>query len=371
MKLKKLYKKNQAGKVAFKELYTRKVSGKDQYYKYVRTGVVGNEGKAKISKKLVKVGKNIGRSNETTVKQQAEKELQSEWKLQFSQGYKFDLNLIKSLDYNTFEDGSQMPMLLNKFKPKKFKPGYGQHKYDGVRCIAELFNGSVRLKSREGHVYDLPHIAKEIEELMNSQLEQSFDGELYIHGMSLHDIGSLAKTGDVNKQLKLVIYDIPVKNLEFSQRRNLMLSLDLSNCNHLDVDPGESINTIEEFEKFYAKCLQDKYEGGIYCDPTAMYQFGFRTSGKQKMKPRETDEFVCVDQYMNKGKYSKQSTLVCLTKDGKKFHVKLQGTNEQREEWAANFDEKVKNKKITVAYRMISKDGKPLEATGVAIRDYE
>tara|TARA_R100000951_G_scaffold67823_2_gene57285 strand:- start:1014 stop:2129 length:1116 start_codon:yes stop_codon:yes gene_type:complete len=371
MKLQRLYKKNQHGKISFKDLYTRKVRGEDQYLKLVRTGTLDKEGKAKISSKLVKVGKNIGRSNETTVKQQAEKEHISEWKSQFGKGYKTDLAYIKNYTYNTFEDESQMPMLLNKFKPSKFKAGYGQRKYDGVRCIAEVHNGALRLKSREGHIYNIPHISNDVKELMKYQLDQSFDGELYCHGMLLQDIGSLAKSGDVDKKLKLVIYDIPIKNLEFSQRRNLMLALDVSELDYLQVDAGIPINTVEEFEKYYEECLGLKYEGGIYCDPSAMYQFGFRTSGKQKMKPRETDEFICVDQYMNKGKYSKQSTLICLTKDGKKFHVKLQGTNAQREEWASNFDKKVKNKKITVAYRMLSKDGKPLEATGVAIRDYE
>jgi ATP-dependent DNA ligase len=107
------------------------------------------------------------------------------------------------------------------------------------------------------------------------------------------------------------------------------------------------------------------------CNPTGQYEFGFRTSDKSKIKPRQTDEFECIDQYWNKGKMSNQTTLICKNKEGKTFHVKLKGNNQQREEWARNFDEKVKGKLITIEYRKLSKYNTPIEGVGVAIRDYE
>lgn len=373
MKLKTLYRKTQRGSVSFKELYTRKMPGKNVYVKYTKTGILGSS-KFKVSNITVDKGKNIGKKNETTVQQQAEKELLSTWNSSFSEGYKDDLAYVQSTVYNTFKDKSVMPMLLNPHKESKegFSEGYAQRKYDGVRCIAEKHNGVIRLKSREGKVFNLPRILESVTTIMEEQLDQTLDGELYIHGVELHDIISLVKNNDPNMKLEYHIYDVAIKNLQFNQRRNLLLALDVSSLSNIYVDTGVPVKNEEELKAFHKESLDKGFEGTIVCDPDAEYDFGFRTNSKGKKKPRVTSEFECIDQYYNKGKYSKQTTLICRNKKGETFHVKLKGTDQQREEWAATFEEKVKGKMITVEYRKLTKKKKvPMEGVGVAIRDYE
>lgn len=371
MKLTKLYKKTKAGKVAFIELYTRKVRNKDIYKLCTKTGTLSSD-KTKVSHVTISSGKNIGRSNETSVKEQAEKELLASWNKLFDKGYKEDLKYVQSCTFNTFKDYSSMPQLLNNYKVRgEFKPGYAQFKKDGCRNLGEKFKDVIRNKSRESKIFDLPEILKSITLLKYKQLDEMFDGELYCHGMALQDITKAVKNGDPKNVLEYHIYDIAIEGLTFAQRRNLLLALDVSNIPNVVVDPGVPVNTQEELDQFHQQALQLGYEGTVFCAPDALYDFGFRSSGKSKIKPRSTREYKCVDHYMNRGKMSKQSTLVCITEEGKPFHVKLKGTNEQREEWAANFETDVKDKMITVEYRKLSNDKKPIEAVGIAIRDYE
>ena len=118
MKLKRLYKKTQSNKVAYLDLYTRKETGKDTFVMYAKTGMVGST-KFSVSSVKVTTGKNIGRKNETTPQQQAEKELTSKWNLMFAKGYKDTMTCVDESTNNTFKDKSIMPMLLNKYKPKR------------------------------------------------------------------------------------------------------------------------------------------------------------------------------------------------------------------------------------------------------------
>ena len=371
MKLNTLYKKTKTGRVSYVQLYSRKLKNKDEYRLFTKTGIVGSE-KFNISSILITEGKYIGKSNETNVRQQAHNELLSKYNAQFAKGYKENLEYVINSKYNTFKDHSVMPMLLNKYSTSKDIPNkIGQFKYDGARTIAEKHNGEIRLKSRRGNIYNIPHILNSVTDMFNNQLDITFDGELYCHSMALQDIISCVKNGDPNKRLSYVIYDIAVEGLTFEQRRNLLLAINTSKYDNIEIDCGIYLNNEEEVNEFYSNALEQNYEGVVICDGDSMYDFGFRSSSKTKIKPRTTSEFKCIDHYMNKGKYSKQSTLICLTEEGKRFSVKLKGNNEQRENWAANFEEEVKDKMITVEYRGLSNDNKPIEAVGIAIRDYE
>jgi DNA ligase-1 len=374
MKLNKLYKQTQSGKPVYLQMYTKKERGLDIYTIYTETGTVGKEDKAKTSSIKIKSGKNLGKSNATTPKTQAEKEMRASWEKLWNEGYKEDITYVTNSKYNTFKDFSAMPQLLNKFKvneKKGFTPGWMQYKKDGVRNFGELFNDTTRMKSREGQIFNVQHLLNTVTDLHDKALEEIFDGELYKHGVVLQDIVSLVKSNDPNQVLEFHIYDIAIPDLPFSQRRNLLLALDVSNIPGIVIDPGVWVNTEEEARAFYQDALDLGYEGAVYCDPDSMYGFGFRTSGKQKLKPRETAEFKCIGHYWNKGKMAKQSTLICQTIDGETFHVKLAGTAEKREQWANDFDEKVKDKMITVEYRKLTRKGIPHEAVGVAVRDYE
>lgn len=103
------------------------------------------------------------------------------------------------------EDIPVLPMLAgdyNKIGHRiDYKKGvYLSDKLDGVRLMAKcLKDGSIMLESRTGQPYDLPHIVKELEHIM--QPGDILDGEAYLHGHALQDITSAVKRTDPEKKV--------------------------------------------------------------------------------------------------------------------------------------------------------------------------
>ena len=84
--------------------------------------------------------------------------------------------------------------------------------------------------------------------MMNTQLDQTFDGELYLHGVPLQEIGSMVKRDDPNNKLEYHIYDIAIPNLTFTQRRNLLLALDTTDFPNIVIDYGK---TVQKRRRYY------------------------------------------------------------------------------------------------------------------------
>lgn len=368
MKLETLYKRNKNGTIAYAEVYTRKVRNKNEYYLFTKKGKLNGD-KPMVTKRHIKSSRYKTKTVLDVTLQKANK-LFKDLK---TKGYSTDLISVKSSKNNTFNDGGFMPMLLNKINLSKIKyPCFIQRKYDGIRCLTEHSKNSTKIKTRENNAINLSKILKSVTDICSKQLGYNLDGELYAHGLTVSQQVSALKNGDPNNVFKYVIYDIPVPNLNFTLRRNLLYSIDTSKYSNIEIDYGTEVKNQKELVDFYEKALSDGYEGAVICDANGTYDFGYRTSSKSKFKPRETDEFLCVDHYFNKGKMAKQSTLICKTKDGSRtFHVKMKGTSEQREKWAAEFKEKFLNKYVTVEYRKLSEYDVPIEAVGLAVRDYE
>ena len=357
----KLYKRNQNNTIGFVEIITRKEIGKEKEFTITTNkGILGSNKFSTIKKKLNIKNKSINDVFDKLIVDQC------------NQGYNTSLESVKENTYNTFSDGSLMPMLLNKINMAKVTyPCYVQRKYDGMRCLSELKNSSLHLKSRENNAITIAHISNSVNKIYNEQLREQFDGEIYLHNKDLGDMISIYKNGDTEQQLTYVIYDVPNCELSFEHRRNMLMSLCVDDIPNVKVDCGVEINNEEELMSFYNEILKDGYEGAVVCDPESLYTPGYRSNGKTKVKPNDTDEFKCVGHYFNKGKMAKQSTLVCETKDGRSFHVKMKGTSEQREKYAVEFENKFLNKMVTVEFRKISKYGVPIEARGICVRDYE
>jgi cobalamin biosynthesis Mg chelatase CobN len=143
------------------------------------------DGKHQHEKKEITIGRNIGRSNETTPFEQACKDAQSRWNQKKDKGY-----LTKGEESNT---DVILPMLAEKYAKRKNSlvfPVTTQPKLNGIRCVVHT---DLRYQSRLGKFWNtLDHLTDDLQKIIDI-VNVPLDGEAYIHGLNLQDVGALIK----------------------------------------------------------------------------------------------------------------------------------------------------------------------------------
>jgi len=252
------------------------------------TKVVGG---AAVTKEVPVEAKNIGRANQTTPAQQAVMELDSRVNKQLDKGYVRTLEEASAPATNAL--GLEKPMLahpIDKVKPESidWENAFAQPKLDGHRC---LFKGGV-LYSRNGKVINLPHIVEAIEARGLTDLH--LDGELYIHGMLLQDIGSLVKKPrEESLRLQYHIYDV-VSPLPYEQRRQLIEDrINNTEAPVLRVDTAK-VGNRAGLTVMHKAWLAAGYEGSILRHGLAPYETDKRSSSLLKVKDFSDAEAIVI-----------------------------------------------------------------------------
>jgi ATP-dependent DNA ligase len=173
---KQIYKKDSTGKVRVLHIYT---IGAELYQE---SGVLGG---AMVINKSISKGKNIGKSNETTPEEQAILEAKSKIDKKMTAGY-----------FDTIEEANTeevvLPMLAKSFGDEVHKidwdlPVYIQPKFDGMRCLAVIKDGTVTLMSRQGKIIEnCQHIIDALMPLTQRE-DIVLDGEIYAHGKTFQE----------------------------------------------------------------------------------------------------------------------------------------------------------------------------------------
>lgn len=189
-------------------LYALNKDGSYQVWNVTTEGdeVVVSFGKenGKIQQKRTKCEmKNIGRSNETTAEFQAVLEARSKWEKQVRLGYRETKE-----ELQTEENFS--PMLAHdaiKRSKSIVYPAYIQPKLDGVRALVTLDKDGIPVfNSRGNKTYPVQGaLLQQVKELADHTGFDKFDGELYIHGLSLQKIVALAKKWRTPEQIEAEI----------------------------------------------------------------------------------------------------------------------------------------------------------------------
>src|ERR1700677_1554291 len=102
------------------------------------------DGATQETRDLITEGKNAGRSNETTVTQQAVAEAKAKWEKQLKKGYVKTAEDAEAGTVDEIIEGGIVPMLAFPFDKQGHKlkyPLYGNPKLDGTRCIAMVKDG--------------------------------------------------------------------------------------------------------------------------------------------------------------------------------------------------------------------------------------
>ena len=353
-------------------------------------------GKLQENTRLVTVGKNLGKKNETTPVQQAVSEAQSDWKKKTEAGGMTekkpeesakagdsDKESVKSVKPSAEKNakaaadagGVPHPMLAHDYNKRgkdiKF-PCYAQRKLDGVRCLAISGKG---LFSRTGKAFPhMDHIRAEINSLPKGTI---LDGELYSDTLNFQEIVGLVKKetlkpADAPKmtQIYLCVYDTVQDGTNEARNAYLTDLFKTHKFKALKLLPTDVANNLDDVKRLHAEYVADGYEGLILRNKAGLYKVGHRSADLQKYKEFKDDEYKIVGFKEGDGIEKGCVIWVCETKDKKPFSVRPRGTHEDRAE-AFKTASKAVGKKLTVRFQELTEDGIPRFPVGLAIRDYE
>lgn len=297
-KLKTLYHKDKHGNTRQWKVWTE---GSTIFTEY---GLVDGE---KITSSKEATSKNEGRANARDPVAQAASEAQSLWTFK------------KERKYSETPEEAQEPLLLPMLaKPYKgkgtIKDAIINPKLDGLRLLSyKDADGKVVLLSRAGKRYNLPHIEEALQKDLPANY--TFDGEIYLHGLSCQQITSYAKKlRPETAQLEYHIYDIPMVNgddtLPYIDRLDAINKLKLTSLclKKVDALPVSGHQDIVDAEQRF---VEAGFEGAIVRLKDGKYQFGYRSSDLLKVKSFCDGEFEVVGFKEGIGKFAECIIFEC------------------------------------------------------------
>ncbi len=377
-----LYKKDSKGKIREWSIH---VEGNSYW-----TVTGQKDGKMITHQPKYTVGKNIGKSNETTPEEQAVLEAQSHWQKRVDKGYHEDLELVSQ---DKTDEIFYVPQLAQEYKEIKSWPVYVQPKLDGIRCIIRLENGEIVGRTRNGKVLEcIDHIIDQLKECFVEDPELILDGELYNHELrnDFNKITSLVRKKRSPEALEAAksliqywVFDAPRvydfdESVRFRTRNFGLISLLEGHC--FDYDDGMTnyivnvqtkhcYNT-QTLDEWHNTFLNDGYEGSIV-RRNAPYE-NKRSKNVLKRKEFFDSEYLVLDVVEGIGnRVGTAGNLVCRdTETEKEFHSNIKGTFEYLTEILENKDDYI-GKLVTVKYFQLTPDGVPRFPFAIGFRDYE
>lgn len=258
-------------------------------------------------------------------------------------------------------------------------PCMAQPKINGVRATIQLVDNTVIIKSKEGNRYFINHIIDFLslnnDIFLYNGIELILDGELYIHGELLQDIGSAVTKFNLNTpRLKFVLFDIAVENIPNLDRWEIIKShikpkLDIHIDCCIEIIKTTQIKSDAGAQAFTDVCIHKGYEGIILRSFDGYYAFGKRPQDMTKLKRLIDTEFKIID-IVPQEKDDSKGNFVCITKTGETFQVNPFGTDEFKRQVLTNkFN--IIGKNLTCAFYEYTKEGKPFHIITSTIRDYE
>jgi len=334
--------------------------------------------------KVIKKGKNIGKSNETTPLEQAMSQIQSEWQKKRDQNYE-----PVQMDPNNYIPRLMLPQLAKGVgKGKIIYPAFIQPKLNGVCNLAEppmvppYYSPAANLiqhHTRGGHYFHtLEHLDKWIHKL---NAPAPVHGELYVHGWSLQKIGSYTKKIKPDQHLlEYWLYDMAWIGPKFKERLEWLQSVlnlihkEFPDC-PVKLTPTTIVNNYDEALTCHNEFVQSGFEGGMLKNSAGIYMFQYNSNDLEKVKAYQDSEFEIIGGKEGEGTDAGCVVYRCRTESGGEFDARPRGTVEDRKQMFINLPNDI-GKMLTVRYAELSDDGIPLQPVGVpaeaeAVRDYE
>ena len=340
-------------------------------------------GKMQSITDIIRDGKNIGKSNETTSKEQAIAEATAQWEKKLKSGYAKTQKDAKAGVVDTkFVTGGIEPMLAHKFRDHANKiiyPCYAQPKLDGIRCIAIIENGVATLWTRTRKpITGVPHIIRAIEKQFPNCVPHCvgkyrivLDGELYNHAYKnrFEEIVSFVKQVTPKAGHEVVeyhIYDM-VNDFEFHERTDTINNAELQAP--LIAVKTNYVSNADQLTEQLGSDRFDGYEGTMVRNADSEYEHK-RSYNLQKIKEFEDAEFKITGVKSGRGRMVDCAIFTCTTKNGDLFDCKMEGSLDVLKDILKNSRSAI-GKMLTVRYQGLTNGNLPRFPIGVCVRDYE
>jgi ATP-dependent DNA ligase len=365
-----LYKQTNTGKI---QQWTVSVDGNRVITEFGQV-----EGKLQTTEDVIKLGKNLGRSNATTPETQALAQAKQGWEAKVKEGYVEDIETATNKKNNLEAVEPMLAYPIDKKEKHVTFPAFAQPKLDGVRCIAIIKNGKARLFSRtQKEFLTMPHIVNELERWFKDDI--ILDGELYRHSFSkdFNKITSIINRDEVHPEhtsIQYHIYDVVGSGNYLTRTANMKTIIGqakiIKEAWYLEVVKTKVINSREELEEYQSECVGRNYEGCMYRSQEGIYEHK-RSNNLLKVKTFMDAEYPIFDLEEGTGKLiGKVGAFLLSMPDGKTFKAKPMGSLELSEEYWKNKKQLI-GKFATVKFQQLTPDGIPRFPVLKCIRNYE
>lgn len=341
------------------------------------------DGKIQRTEEVIKDGKNVGRSNETTPAEQALAEATAKWEGKIKKGYVEDVSRAEAGEKDI--DGGYDCMLAHKFADHGHKikyPAFTQPKLNGHRCEAVIKDGVAKLFSRTRKpITSCPHIVEELQKIYPTGYHE-VDGELYNHDYKdkFEELASLIRQEVPAKnctEVQYYVYDKPSEQDNFTGRSDSLYTSIGSYesfgtpCKYIKITDTLRVKDEDAMLTAFETYLKAGYEGSMARNAEGKYE-GKRSYNLQKIKEFQDAEFKIVGIKEGRGSYAGCAIFVCHSTTAPKgddtFDVKMRGPKEQLERFF-NDHSLWQGKELVVKYQYISKYGIPIFPVGERFKD--
>jgi DNA ligase 1 len=313
-------------------------------------------------------GKNIGKKNETTPKEQAILVAKSSWDKKVKSGY----SPHPTKTHHTKEETeTYFPMLANEMTDKLIKyPCYVQPKLDGIRCIIYMKDGEIFYQSRNHSLFQpFPHLVPEIMHILSENPNLILDGELYNHELTFQQITSIVRKKGHPDLIKIEyhLYDLYIPEQPYENRFKLIQRMtDYETAKKRMVIPVAtySVKNRKDIEQKHTEFVNDGYEGLMVRIPSGLYRQQIRSKDLLKYKHFKDDEFKVVGVHEGTGGIA---VFECITTQGRTFSVNMKCTKEEKKMYLTNYKTYI-DKILTVRYQEMTDDGVPRFPVGIGFR---
>lgn len=273
----------------------------------------GSEKRTISNPTIVKLGKNLGRSNQTTPFTQALIATASKYNKKVDAGY----TTVRDDLFNKKFTSKQLlfPMLLhntNKHMKKIKFPAWIQRKMDGNRVVATWIDKGVVLYTRTlKHYPSLTVIEAALTPILKENPKLYLDAELFKFGVSLNEIGSQTRSSEKTGGVEFHIFDCFEHSDDFKTatddvydtRKKKLETLYAKYFPDSESSPIKITKTVKvasdkEMRDAYAKYLKEQYEGLVVRNQNGKYETAynkdFRSYDVQKLRPIESAEGIII-----------------------------------------------------------------------------